>query len=114
MEAVTRIIERGEYFEPVGQMDLRDSIRRMQMAYLKARFDNVPQDRLDMMVRWVDAAIELQREWMAANAPPAANNNGGPPPMGPANDNSNPLAAHVANDVQRMTAHQAAQQMMGA
>lgn len=107
MEAARRIIEEGEYFGPVAQMNLQDSIARMQQVFLKARFDRVPDDRLDMIDRWLLEAKQL----LDSMSPPApANDNGAPPP---ANDNGNPMQSRVTTDLQRMQAHKAAAQMMG-
>lgn len=102
MEAARLIIEKGEYFAPIGQMDLKDAIRWMQMIFLKARFNKVPQDRLDLMTRWIDDAKDQEDQMMAAQPQPQ----GAPPPQ-------QGLAPHVHADVQRMQAHAAAQQLTG-
>lgn len=107
MEAARRIIENGEYFGPIGQMDLKDSLRRMQMIFLKARFDNVPQERLDMLTRWLDAAAEQLKEMAQPPMPGPGLAPGGPSPQ-PG------MGAEIQHDVQRMRAHQAAQTLVGA
>jgi hypothetical protein len=88
MEAARRIIEDGKYFGPIAQLDIKDAIRRMQQAYLKARFDAVPQDRLDMMDRWIVEAKTLIPPDPPPPLPPGPpelplDGGGGMPPMPP-------------------------------
>lgn len=115
MEAARRIIEDGEYFGPIEQMDLPDAIRRMQQVYLKARLDNVPQDRIDMLDRWIVEAQSKLPPPPAPPPPPGPPGPPGPPPphMGPPAPGGPPIQQRIATDVQRMQAHQAAQQMIG-
>jgi hypothetical protein len=74
----------------------------MQMVYLKSRFNKVPQDRLDMMTRWIDDAVDQEKQMIEAN-----------PPQQPQGAPQNGMASHVQADVQRMTAHHAAQNLTG-
>ncbi len=104
MEAGRRIIEDGEYFGPIGQMNLQDSLRRMQQMFLKARFDRVPQAKLDMMLRWIDDASGQIKEQMAEQQPQGQ----AAPPQQPAGN------SRITNDVQRIQAHRAATQLVGA
>jgi hypothetical protein len=112
MEAARSIIEDGKYFGPVGQMNLKDGIARMQEVYLKARFDKVKQERLDMLDRWIVEAKEQLKAIMAeeaAMAPP-------PQPQMPvdgAPPGGVPMQDRIQSDLQRMQAHQAASQMLG-
>ncbi len=105
MEAARQIIEEGEYFGPVGQMDLKDAIRWMQMIFLKSRYNKVAPEKLDMMMRWIDDAKAQDDEMTAA-----LQAKGGPPPGGPQPQG---MAPHVQADVQRIQAHHAAQQLTG-
>jgi hypothetical protein len=126
MEAGRRIIEEGDYFGPVPQMGLKEAIKRMQQIYLKARFDNVHEDRLNMLDRWIGEAKEQLKEIMAEEAamnppppmqgppmgdpmqgPPMGDPMQGPPMGGP------PIQQRIQNYVQRMQAHDAAKQMVG-
>lgn len=107
MEAGRRIIEDGEYFGPIGQMNLQDALRRMQQMFLKARFDRVPQERLDMMLRWIDDAAGQIKEQQAEQAEQQPQQ----PQAGPAPAAGN---SRITNDVQRIQAHRAAQQLVGA
>lgn len=119
MEAARQIIEEGKYFGPVYQMNLEDSIRRMQQVYLKARFDKVREDRLTMLDDWIVEAKAQLKEIKAEEAAmnPAAMQQ--PMPMQqmqpPAPGAADPtMQERIQNDVQRMQAHEAAQQMLGA
>lgn len=107
MEAARLIIEKGEYFGPIGQMDLKDALRWMQMTFLRARVNKVPQDRLDMLDRWCTEAGERIKE-MDAEAAAAGGAPGGPggQPGG--------FVGAVQHDAQRMAAHAAAQNMVAA
>ncbi|AKU93379.1 hypothetical protein AKJ09_00043 [Labilithrix luteola] len=108
MEAARRIIEEGEYFGPVAQMNLQEAIKQMQMVFLKARFDNVPEDRLDMLDRWISDAQDL----LPPPPPPPAP----PPPVGspgPAGPTGPTMQQRINSDLARMQAHHAASNMMG-
>lgn len=119
MEAARRIIEDGDYFGPVSQMNLEDSIKRMQQVYLKARFDSVNPERLDLLERWIQEAKgqldELNAQAAALNPPPSPMGIGPPMPGpgGPPGPAGPPIQQRVQTDLQRMQAHQAAQQMLG-
>lgn len=120
MEAARRIIEEGEYFGPVYQMNLAPAIARMQEVYLKARFDRVSPERLDLLDRWIVEAKEQLKEIKAEEAamnPPAMPPG---PPMGPpmgdpgmAPPPGPTLPEQVQANVQSMQAQQAASQMVG-
>jgi hypothetical protein len=112
MEAARSIIEDGKYFGPVGQMNLKDSIARMQEVYLKARFDKVKPERLDMLDRWIIEAKEQLKAIMAEEAAMAPQ----PQPQMPvdgAPPGGVPMQDRIQSDLQRMQAHQAASQMLG-
>lgn len=115
MEAARRIIEEGKYFGPVGQMDLADAVKRMQQVFLKARFDGVKPDRLDMLDRWIQEAKEQLDELQPPPPPPQPGPPGPPgpgappPPGGPA-----PMQTAIQANLRRIQAHRAAEAMVGA
>lgn len=77
-EDIECLIERlldGQYDPPEPMQDLAAGVQRVQMAYLKARRDGAPEDVLDLMRRWMDAAQALA----AKAAPPPAPMPAGPP-----------------------------------
>lgn len=122
MEAARRIIEENEYFGPVHQMNLKDAIKRMQQVYLKARFDNVAPEKLNNIDRWIQEAkqqlTEIMAEEAAMNPPPMPgpgdpNMAGGMPPDAAAMGGPS-LQDRIQTDLQRMQAHDAASQMLGA
>jgi hypothetical protein len=119
MEAARRIIEEGEYFGPVSQMNLKDSIARMQEVYLKARFDRVSTERLDMLDQWIQEAKgqlkEIMAEEAAMNPPPmpGAPPGAGPDPNMPPGPDGPPMQQRIQTDVQRIQAHQAALGLVG-
>ena len=68
MQIMGQIINHGEYVGPEPFMDLQEGVRLMQLGYLKGRLDCVPEERLELLSRWISAArYELQK--MAAPAP---------------------------------------------
>jgi hypothetical protein len=110
MEAARRIIEDGQYFGPVYQMDLKDAIKRMQQVYLKARFDQVSPKKLDQIDQWIQEAKRQLKEIMAEEAAM----NPQPPQQPGIGPGMPPMQERIQSDLQRMQAHQAAQQMLGA
>ena len=74
MQSIGKIINDGDYQAPDKYMDLGDAIRRCQMAYLKARSNKVPEDRLGLLRRWMD-----QCNGLIPKPPPPPM----PPPPGP-------------------------------
>jgi hypothetical protein len=99
MRAAEEICENGRYYGPEPYMNLADAIKRMQMCYLKARLDNVPEDRLELMRRWIDEAVALAQP----PAPPPQLPPGGDQPPGP----GAPMASDLANGpgIPAMTQH---------
>lgn len=88
------IVERGRYMTPEPFQDLARGLKRCQSVYLRSRVEGVPEDRLEMLRRWMDEAAALQAKAMAAAAPPPAPGMPMPMPGGP------PMPA--ANDVAPM------------
>jgi hypothetical protein len=85
MSLVERMIDQGEYvgpepFMPLNPPDGNGAIKWVQFAYLKAKLDGVPEERLDLLRRWLTEAHDM------ASPPPSppANENGAPPPPGQA------------------------------
>jgi len=63
---VAGILERGEYVAPEPEMDLPYSLKRMQLAYLRAKQDGAPQERLDLMLEWMAACKDEMARQQAA------------------------------------------------
>lgn len=86
MRAADQIIDEGEYHGPEQFMNLdpddpEGAIKWMNRAYLRARMDLVPEDRLNMMRTWMRQAKDLWDEAHPAPPPPMMQP-GMPPPMG--------------------------------
>lgn len=73
---VSSILDDGTWISPEPEMDLPYSLKRMQLAYLRAKQDGAPQDRLDMMQEWMAACKDLI---VSLSAPPP----GAVPPLAP-------------------------------
>jgi hypothetical protein len=56
---IERIIDKGEYSTPEPYQDLQMGIKLMQQSYLLYRNKNVPEDRLELLTRWIEDANEL-------------------------------------------------------
>lgn len=66
---IDAIVEKGEFRSPEPFQNLATGISYMQNAYLYYKNRNLDEDKLDLMRRWVDEALMLQRppvEEMAA------------------------------------------------
>lgn len=82
MMSVERMIDEGEYFGPepyMGPEYLQQAIHIVQMQYLKARLNFVPEDRLALLRRWMDEAADK----LAPPAPPPEATAPGLPPGAP-------------------------------
>ncbi len=106
-EAMTRILERAEMFPPepyMGPNGLREALSVAQSTYLKARMQTMEHHdkKLEMLRVYMDKCAQLIKEDAAANAPPVQ-------PQQPGG-----FAQQVNTDVQRMQAHAAAENLVGA
>ncbi len=88
MKCITRILKGGEYIGPEVYMNLKDDIKTMQLARVKARYDNVPDAKLRLMQNWIDQAVEMRDSPQYAQMNPGAGPSvpgptgpGGPPPL---------------------------------
>jgi hypothetical protein len=60
------MIEKGRYHPPETFSNLEFAIQRVQSAYLRAKIDKVPEERLELLRRYMDDAIRvLQTQQMA-------------------------------------------------
>ena len=89
MQMVTDILTRGKYQPPEPLMDLADAVKRAQMAYLKGRRAGAPEDRLQMLLEWMEQCKGLMPPPPVAPPPPPGPPmphpmmNGAPPGAGP-------------------------------
>ena len=51
--------EKGEWLSPEAFQNLVLGVSRMQRAYLKAKLDKVPEDRLELFRRWIERAMQM-------------------------------------------------------
>jgi len=61
------IIEKDEYMQPEPYQNLQFGIQYMTAKYLQMKVRGLPQEKLDLLQRWVNDALSLQQEL----APPA-------------------------------------------
>ena len=69
MTAIDTIIYKGEYTAPEPFQDLRRGLVYFQAAYLWAKDQSVPEDRLEMLRRWMVQAKALQDAGGGAQMP---------------------------------------------
>jgi len=87
---IEEMIEKGRYHAPETYSNLEFAIQRVQSAYLRAKIDNVPEERLELLRRYMDDAIRvIQTQQMAKQATQQAMEQqaapameGAPPEMG--------------------------------
>jgi hypothetical protein len=67
---LVRITEKGEYEPPEPYQDLNLAIPRFQSEYLRCRAKGLPEKRLEMLRKWMDAAKQMLDQEKADAAPP--------------------------------------------
>tara|TARA_Y100000310_G_scaffold335321_1_gene417004 strand:+ start:1783 stop:3645 length:1863 start_codon:yes stop_codon:yes gene_type:complete len=84
---IEEMIEKGHYHPPESFSNLEFAIQRVQSAYLRAKIDKVPEERLELLRRYMDDAIRVlknqqmeQQAAQAALAPEGAPAGGGGAP----------------------------------
>jgi hypothetical protein len=74
---IENIIDKGRYSSPEPFSNLPLALKKMNQAYLRAKLDNVPEDRLELMRRYISDAqslisraqdAEMQKQMMIAQA----------------------------------------------
>lgn len=58
---IEKIIEDGEYMTPEPYQDLEYGINKMQKAYLLFRSRNAPEEKLELIRRWIEDAYALMQ-----------------------------------------------------
>jgi len=93
---VSHIIEDGEYEPPFPEMDLGAARDIATKELLRAKIENVPEERIDLLRRWIvdidDMQAKAEESMKELQAPPEAP--AGPPPgppggAGPQNQSQN-------------------------
>ncbi len=65
---IEQILDEGKYAPPEPFDDLALTLRKMQAAYLKARNENVPEDRLELMRQYMTEVMALSQQAQAMQA----------------------------------------------
>lgn len=68
MDTLEHLLYKNEYVPPEPFQNLALGIKVMQAAYLKAKKDNAPEDRLENVRRWIAAAQALRQQGQMAEA----------------------------------------------
>ena len=80
---IERILGKGTYQAPEPYMNLTMGIQMMQSAYLRAKINSVPEERLDLFRRFIEDSIGMLAAMQAQAAPPAPMESMGPGPASP-------------------------------
>ena len=56
---IESLVEKGEYVSPEPYMNLEYAIARLQQAYNLAIIEKVPDDRMELLRRWISQANSL-------------------------------------------------------
>jgi hypothetical protein len=62
---IDRMLYDGEYDSPTKYQDLELGIPMVNSAYLRARSDGAPDDRLSLLLRWLDEADAIRKAIIA-------------------------------------------------
>tara|TARA_B100000929_G_scaffold252688_1_gene213216 strand:+ start:3171 stop:5108 length:1938 start_codon:yes stop_codon:yes gene_type:complete len=89
---ISEMLDKGSYQSPEPYMDLSLAVQKTQSAYMVARINKAPEDRLRLLVRFMQEVMELlasmemasNQEQMMGVQPggPLAGGEGTPPPAG--------------------------------
>lgn len=71
MYTLDSLLYKGKYLPPEPFQDLSMGIQLFQQAYLRARIDGAPDDRLELIRRWMAAADAMVSKAKAASQPQA-------------------------------------------
>ena len=63
---IEEMLEHGNYLPPEPFSDLELSIKMMQSAYLRAKINKVPEDRLDLLRRYMEECVNLLTQMQMA------------------------------------------------
>lgn len=88
--SLDHMIEEGEFVPPEPFFDLTDALRIAQSRYLLEKNEKTPQDRLDLVLKWIAVVQELQGE---ASEPPAIGPGAAAPGPQPVGVQGGPAAA---------------------
>lgn len=69
---IERMIEHGEYNPPEPLQNLQMGSTMMQRAYLRAKINQVPEERLELMRRWIAGALHMLIPPPPMEVPPGA------------------------------------------
>jgi hypothetical protein len=68
-KTIEMIVDKGEYLTPEPYQNLEFGIKAMQQAYLHYKTENLPEDRLELMRRWMSDANDLIEKAVQASQP---------------------------------------------
>jgi len=81
MMHIGQILEKGEYDPPEPQMNLELALKMFLLHYQKAKMDKAPQERLDLMLQYMEEIKNLLQPEQPMPMPAGVQQ--GPPPLGP-------------------------------
>jgi hypothetical protein len=72
LNTIDNIIKKGEYQPPEPLQNLTYGIQKFQSAYLRAKLNKVPEERLELLRRWIEEASALMGLGQQPEAQPLA------------------------------------------
>ena len=82
LDMLEAMIDDGEYVSPEPFMDLDLALRIVNHAYLRAKIERVPEERLDLLRRWQSVAEAMRRPMQMPTQPEPQPSTGMPPTGG--------------------------------
>lgn len=97
-DIVEKMLDDGEYFPPEPMMNLEEGIQIVQLRYLQAKRKGAPDNRLELLRRWMTDALNTQPPPPPAPMPPPPGPPPGPmpPPMPPPPGDVGPMPPPAA------------------
>lgn len=56
---IETMIDKGDFVAPEPYQNLQMGVKKMMSAYIRAKIDEVPEDRLELMRRWIEMANQM-------------------------------------------------------
>jgi len=72
---IENMVDKGKYIQPEPYSNLALSVKRVQQAYLRAKINNAPENRMALLRRYIEDCMALMTSMAQAAQPPT-------PPLG--------------------------------
>ena len=76
---IENMVDKGKYVQPEPYSNLALSVKRVQQAYLRAKINNAPEERMALLRRYIEDCMALMASMASAAQPPMPPQGAGPP-----------------------------------